>query len=42
MFLTAVRGGKAFAEEQKLKELKKLIFLKKIFLLVKIVKICKN
>ena len=26
MFLTAVRGGKSFAAEQKLRELKKIIF----------------
>ena len=31
MFLTAVRGGKAFAEEQKLKELKKIIFFEENF-----------
>ena len=26
MFLTAVRGGKSFAAEQKLRELKRIIF----------------
>ena len=31
MFLTAVRGGKTFAVEQKLKELKKIIFFEENF-----------
>ena len=30
MFLTAVRGGKSFAAEQKLRELKKIFKLKAI------------